>query len=220
MEEHSLHHDHELEEHPPWWKGPIKLIIAIFLILIITMWGFSYYAVKLDPEPKTIPTIEEVLPENSAIETKSFNGDFSKFVTPTDPAIKQIATKISTLSCDGNKVCQAKALYYFVRDNIEYVADPVNNEYVESGVELMDSGGGDCESGSLLLASLTEAIGIDAQLVLITGHAYLRINLPEAVKGYKLDEDWVYLDWTCKNCKFGEIPWKNIKKQASYLEVP
>jgi len=208
-----------IEEPDKPWLGPFKIIVGMFLVLLIVVMIIPSYTIKLDPEPSQIPTIQEVLPQNFEIK-KIDSDDLKEFVTPTDPNIKQIATKISTLSCDGNKICQAKALYYFVRDNIEYVADPVNKEYWESGIEVMNSGGGDCESGSFLLASLEESIGVDSELVLITGHAYLRIKLPEAVKKYKLNNDWVYLDWTCKTCKFGEIPWQSMKESAKYIEVP
>lgn len=225
-EEQKQTEEEQSEEIPePWYKGPIRTILAIFLLLIILIWYIPNYAVKIDPEPQRIPSIEEVFPKEAAAINKSEShkviaADFKKFVTPMDPVIKQTATKIAAISCDGNKICQAKALYYFVRDNIEYVADPIGSEYVEKGTELMAAEGGDCESGSLLLASLEEAIGIDAQLVLISGHAYIRIRLPEASKRYKLDDNWVYLDWTCSTCRFGEIPWKNMKKQAMYVEVP
>jgi len=68
-------------------------------------------------------------------------------------------------------------------------------------------GGGDCESGSIALANLLEAIGVSTEFVFIPQHALLRINLPEASKRYKID-GYVYLDWTCKNCKFGEVSLK------------
>jgi len=212
----------EGEEQEPWYKGPIKYIIMLFLILLIVLWVFPSYSVKLDPEPKRIAKINEVLPQNFAVENRNFTlkakKDFVTFVNPSDPIIKQIATKIATLSCDGNIICQAKAIYYFVRDNIEYVADPVNFEYVEDPTEVLSSAGGDCESGTLLLASLMEAIGVDAELVFIPGHAFLRIRLDDALKKYKAGE-WIYLDWTCKTCRFGEIPLSDKNKEMRFLGV-
>ena len=201
------------------WPSPLKIIIGIFLVIIVILMIIPIYSVKLDPEPRDIPSIQDVLPQGVQVQ-KIDSSDFKDFVMPTDPGIKQVATKVATESCNGNKICQAKALYYFVRDNVEYVADPVGSEYWESGIEVLNSGGGDCESGSLLLASLEEAIGVDSQIVLVTGHAYLRIRLPEALKKYKLDGDWIYLDWTCESCEFGEVPWQTLSKGARYVEVP
>lgn len=201
--------EENIEEKEPWYKGPIKYIIMLFLLLIIVLWYFPIESIKIDPEPLRIPTIEEVLPtdfklSNETIKINAQN-DFYKFIKPNDPIIKQIANKISTISCDGNQICQAKAIYYFVRDNIEYVADPLGFEYVEDPKEVLYTRGGDCESGSLLLASLIGAIGLDYELVFIPNHIFLRIRLDKALKRYKIN-DRIYLDWTCKTCSFGELP--------------
>lgn len=203
-------------------RGPLRIILTLALTLLIILTAVPYYNIKLDPSPSYVPSVEEVLPNNVQIRNSSaINSvyDLRLFVTPNDPNVKYMANRIATLACDGNQICQAKAMYYFVRDNMEYVADPIGTEYIEPNIEMVSSGGGDCESGSLVLASLEEAIGVDAQLVFIYGHAYVRIKLDDAPRKYKY-EDWIYLDWTCKNCAFGEIPWENWEKHQSYLEVP
>jgi len=196
-------------EPEPWYKGPIKYIMMIFLLLIIILWYFPKESIKLDPEPSTIPEISEVLPLefeviNDKVEINN-KDDFYKYIKPNDPIIKQIANKIATTSCDGNQVCQAKAIYYFVRDNIEYVADPLGFEYVENPEEALYTKASDCEGGTILLASLLGAIGLDYELIFIPSHVFLRIRLNKALKRYKTGE-WVYLDWTCKGCDFGELP--------------
>lgn len=206
------------EEQQPWYKGPIRYIIMVFLLLLIVLWYFPKESVKLDPEPVRIPAIEEVLPSdfrigNESVEVKNKN-DFYKFIKPNDPVIKQIANKIATISCDGNQICQAKAIYYFVRNNIEYVADPLLFEYVEDPKEVLYTKGGDCESGNLVLASLLGAIGLNYELVFIPNHVFLRIKLNKALKRYKIG-NWVYLDWTCKKCKFGELPLEDRR----YIDV-
>ena len=48
---HEEHHDMEdSEEHQdfvnPWYKGPIKIIIGIFLILLMILWLIPAYAIK------------------------------------------------------------------------------------------------------------------------------------------------------------------------------
>ncbi len=203
------------EEPEPWYKGPIRIILALFLLMIIVMWTFSYYGGKIDPEPSRIPSKEEVLPTNIILENKAIQiltkNDFKKAIKPTDPVIKQTADRIAALSCEGNRICQAKAIYYFVRDNYDYIADPIDKEYVEDPKEFLKIGGGDCESGTIALASLLESIGISTELVFIPSHALLRIILPEASKGYKIN-NYIYLDWTCSNCRFSELP-LNVKKE-------
>ncbi len=186
----------EVEEQEPWYKGPIKWILAVFLALIIVLMIVPWYSIRLDPEPRNIPTIDEfsdIINVEAGNRTTSLIEAIER-IDPSDPVIKQIATTIASSSCEQSRVCQAKALYYFVRDNIEYVGDPVSKEYIEEPVEVIQTKGADCESGTLLLAALEESIGINAEIVLIPGHAYLRIKLPDALNKYKLDGDWVYLD--------------------------
>ena len=113
--------EEEIEE--PWWQGPLKYILGLFLILLLVLWFFPSQAVKIDPEPKYIPVIEEVLSSNLHLSNSTFQinskYDYLKPINPNNPVIKQTANKIVSLACDGNKVCQAKALYYFVQKNFE-----------------------------------------------------------------------------------------------------
>jgi hypothetical protein len=224
--------DHEeepiIEEHEefkdPWYKGPIKIIGGLFLILIIITMVIPFYGVKQNPEPNYVPSLEEVFYYNYTLSNKTFVlnsvSDFRTFVDPGNPIIKNTANKIVTISCKhSNKVCYAKSLYYFIKDNFQYISDPVNFEYVEKTEDFLISGGGDCESGTLALANLMEAVGIRTELILIPGHAFLRINLPESISSYKSKEDWIYLDWTCKNCNFGEQPYNNIGKNEKYVSL-
>jgi transglutaminase-like putative cysteine protease len=207
----------DIEEKPPWYKGPIKYILAAFLVLIIIAMAVPYYAITLDPEPQNIPTITQVLPLNMEIPSNT-SQSYQELVNPSDPIIKQVADKIAAQSCKESKICQAKAIYYFTRDNIKYVSDPIGKEYLEDPKEVLATAAADCESGAILLASLQEAIGIDAQLVFIPSHAFVRIKLDKARAKYKID-DYIYLDWTCNSCDFGEIPYNDIKSEKSILEV-
>jgi transglutaminase-like putative cysteine protease len=207
----------EFEEKPPWYQGPIKYILAAFLVLIIIAMAVPYYAVTLDPEPKNIPSLAQVLPSNMQIPVNT-SQTYQELVNPSDQIIKQVADKIAAQSCKESKICQAKALYYFTRDNINYVSDPIGKEYLENPREVLATAAADCESGAILLASMIEAVGIDAQLVFIPNHAFVRIQLDKARAKYKID-DYICLDWTCNTCEFGEIPYQNINKEKSILEV-
>ena len=203
--------------------APVGYIIGLFLVLMLILMIFPHYGIKSDPRPDHIPTIEEVMIFDAKIsnETKSLKtrADFYEFVVPHDKQVKSLANKISSVACSGERVCHAKAIYYFVRDNFDYISDPVNFEYVEMPFDFVLSGGGDCESGTLLMTNLLEAVGIDVELVFIPGHAFLRAKLPQASSKYKMDGDWVYLDWTCKTCDFGEISPNSVKAKKSFLEV-
>ena len=180
-------------------------------MLIVIVMVVPYYAIRLDPEPKNIPSLEEVAYDvkGDGI-TVSSASEMHKLLKPNDPAIKRVADRIVTKSCEGNKICHAKAIFYFVRDNFDYVGDPVNYEYIKSAKESLSSKALDCDDFSVLLANLEEAVGVDAEFVFIPGHVYVKIYLPDARKGYKQPDNWIYLDATCSNCRFGEVPYKDI----------
>jgi hypothetical protein len=208
----------EIPEEVPekWYKGPLKYIIGVFLIFLLVLWVVPHYGVKLDPEPDKIPALSDLGEFEAEVIESTEIGDF---IVKDDPVIKNAATFIAAYGCSsGEKVCQAKAIYYFVRDEIDYVADPIGKEYWESATTVLANGGGDCESGAILMANLMEAIGIDVQVVFVSGHAFLRIYLPEALARYKQD-DWVYLDWTCSKCDLGEISYKYADEEKRFVDV-
>ena len=209
--------EEEVEEEK---RNPLVYILALFMILILLLWIIPYYSIKLDPEPKNIPTKESILPINITIEKRNTTfvtrNEFLSLLNPNDPLIKQTATKIATYSCNGNKVCYAKAIFYFVRDNFDYVSDP-RTEYVESAREVLATGGSDCDGIAVLLANLEQAIGIETRFVFITGHVHVQIKLDDAMKKYKIEDSWINLDATCDYCGFGEIPYKNIESKKSYV---
>lgn len=203
--------------------SPLWYILAVFLALLIIVMIFPYYSVKLDPSPSRIPSISEVLPAGISVGNESRivsnRNDFLHFVEPSDIVVKQVADRIVNIGCEGNKICQAKALFYFVRDKFDYVSDPAAFEYVKPAKESLVSGGGDCDDASVLLLNLVEAIGIPARFVFVPGHVYVEIKLEDALNRYKNKEGWIALDATCSGCEFGEISFRSSKAEKSYLEV-
>ena len=220
---HSSHHHPDYEEKK---TRPISIILALGLILLIILMIIPIYSIKLDPEPKSIPSINSILPANIAILAnqnlsikKSSRADYKKTITPNNPVIKQIANIISTSSCPTpNKVCYAKALFYFVKNNIKYVSDPPN-EYLATPFETLYTKGGDCDDSSILLASLTSSIGISTRLTFIPHHVYVQIKLDNARNKYKEKDGWISLDPTCQSCKFSETPFSTQNKKKNIIGI-
>ena len=211
----EAHESNHGEDEEPKWKGPLKIILGLFLLMIVVLWVFPYYSVKLNPEPANIPSLDEIQSQfliGVEIGNETGTNDIVEAAAMADgdnPAVKQISTRIAASSCKEPGVCHAKAIYYFVRDNIEYVSDPYAKEYIASPVETLKTGGGDCDDGALLLAAMLDAVGIEARIVVIPGHAIVKASIPDAAPKYKIYE-WVYMDWTCSSCSFGEMPYKNV----------
>ncbi len=199
-------------------KSPVfRIIIGLFIALLIVLYIVPQYGVKLDPNPEGVYNFQYAFPETNQTFQINSADDFSKAMFPMQ--LRSLATEIITNNCEESKICNAKALYYYVQQNTQYVNDPVNVEYVEHPFEVLSSSVADCESGALLLANLMESVGIDSQLVLIPGHAFLRIWLPDALKKYKQEDDWIYLDWTCKGCSFGELPLNDLNDNKKFVDL-
>lgn len=204
------------EEKEPLWKRPLIIILGLFLVLMIITMSVPYYSVRLNPEPKYIASIEEVVNEKIVLEDKTTD-NYLELVRPNDAVIKRAADRIVSLSgCNGNEICHAKAIFYFVKDNLEYVKDPVGHEYVKSAKESLVSENGDCDDHSVLLANLLEAIGIRTRFVFVPKHVYVQAYMPEAPRKYR-EGGWVNMDATCEYCEFGDVSYKSSNKEKRYL---
>ncbi|MBU0980223.1 MAG: transglutaminase family protein [Nanoarchaeota archaeon] len=189
-------------------KSPIWYIIGPILALLVILMVFPPYAIKLDPQPKDIPSLPEALPAQiytmNVTQARHTTADLGKFDFSSDTIVKQVADKVAAKSCPSSKLCQAKALFYFTRDNIKYISDP--KEYVKSPHETLLTGGGDCDDMAVLLLNLEKAIGVEAIYARSPNHLFVEIRIEDAPKGYQRD-GWIPLDPTCKSCGFGETPY-------------
>ena len=199
----------QIEEDEKWYRGPMKIVLGLFLLLLIIMMTVPYYSIKLDPEPKYIPEIDEVaysITAENHTDIKS-RQEYLTLLRPYDPELKRVADMIVNKGCESNKICQAKAMFYFVQQKFNYVSDPTSFEYVKSAKESLIVQGGDCDDASVLLANLLEAVGIRTRFVFIPGHVYVEGKVPDAPRKYG---EWIAMDATCTYCEFREIPWQNI----------
>ena len=203
---------------PPKKYNPFYGIVAFFLIVVLFFLSLQGYFYLMHPEPTAIPTLKEIqtfLPNNPK---QSFTSNSSKkikqVITATQNSIKQVANFVAAKSCKkADLVCQSKALFYFVRDRIQYVPDAQFNDQLENPLMVLKTGGADCEDMAVLLVALQKAIGNEVRLVYIPGHAYAQIKIPE----YK--NKWLNLEATCKTCKFNEVPEKNVLARKKFDEL-
>ena len=226
LERKQARHGHEKLEEGLEKKGnPFSIIIVIVLILLVIMMIVPYYGIKVDPEPKNIPSLLEVMPYRVELLAEEMPGlsagsraNFIQMLAPHHQAIRNMAARIATSSCRESPVCYSKALFYFVRDNFQYVGDPPNN-YLESPFETMLTKGADCDGLAILLANLQLAVGIPARFAFIPNHVYVQVKIDDAPKKYKEKDGWISLDPTCNDCEFGEVPYSTLNKQKEYLYI-
>ncbi len=83
------------------------------------------------------------------------------------------------------------AVYKAVGDRVHYISDPRQDEYIAGPRETWDVRGGDCDDLSLLLASMYEAIGLDASIVEAfnetVGHVFLLVKVDQDLDAFLRD---------------------------------
>jgi transglutaminase-like putative cysteine protease len=184
----------------PWYRKPLVIVGSLFLILLMVATVIPYYSVKADPEPAGALRLTELqIPAQNLSRT---DGPIESFLMPTDPLVKNVATRIATAGCDSSLLCQAKSEFYFVRDNFVYVAE--YDDYIQTPAEMLSTHGGDCDDHAVLLANLLRAIGVPTKFAYQPNHVYVKAYIADAPSKYKDSEGWIPLDATCKSCGFGE----------------
>ena len=184
--------------------GFLKFIIGLLMLIMVLSWMIPSYYIKANPSPNYAPTLDEVFiaGDISSSELDLIKNNYLNFskknqyiglVNDGIMDVKIVADKVSSLACeygDNYQMCQAKALYYFVRDEFDYVPDPVAYDYIKSPLESLYSKGGDCDDATVLLSSLLGAVGIRTRLVFVPRHVYVEaymIDAPSYYKSYKKD---------------------------------
>ena len=213
--------DEDLPEEEKWYRGPAKIILGIALGILVIMMVVPLYAVKLDPSPKGVPTLSEVVPSDFDGGNESIQGgnvyEYVSLVDGRDSQVKLVVDRIVAESCEsGQRVCHAKALFYFVRDEFDYVSDPLAFDYVKSAPLSLASSGGDCDDASVLLANFLGGIGIETRFVFVPGHVWIQARIPDALDTYK-EDGWINLDGTCQYCEFGEIGLPYVEMDRRYV---
>ena len=200
-------------------RNPFYSFLALFIAIALFFLSIQGYFYLMHPETVNIPVLEDIqqfLPSDLNEPFGSHRSSEVKIViNDTRDSIKQVANYIAAKSCKkADRVCQSKALFYFVRDNIQYVSDDQFHDQLENPLVTLKTGGADCEDMAVLTLALEKAIGNEAQLVFIPGHAYAQISIPK-YKGGK----WINLEATCKTCMFSELPDSSALSKKTYYEI-
>ncbi len=188
-----------------------RALVAVFMAGIIILMVVPFYAVKHNPEPGPVSSLDVSWKINQTSRIASIDDIYDLEITSV---VRGASIQITSRACKGSDICNAKALFYYVRDNIRYLPDPPY-EYIQSPDETL-MGAGDCEDQAILLAYLLKSVGIRSRLVLIPGHAYVEAWMPDAPRKYQSD-GWVAMDATCSSCGFGEVATPSVRK--SYVDV-
>lgn len=98
---------------------------------------------------------------------------------------------------------QARVIFFFVRDRVRYVHDPLYVETIAGPLETLKTRAGDCDDKSVLAAALLQAIGHPARFVAVAfdGNPFSHVFV-ETMVGQK----WRPMELTDRQMPFGEYP--------------
>ncbi len=143
-----------------------------------------------------------------------------------DPIIILKAREIVKRAKAKTNYERAKAIFNWVKENIQYVKDPVKLELLRRGNsesaarKILKSGIGDCDEHVVLSASLYRAIGLPVALITIStpqnpssfSHVYVAV---------KVGNIWMPSDTVLPNGKFGdEYPYWVRRKFWAIDDIP
>ena len=81
------------------------------------------------------------------------------------PFVRNLTLKIIRQdSMKNHPPLKLRAIWRWVRRNVDYVADVVGVEYIQAPRRLIESGAGDCDDMTVLIASMAESVGIATRL--------------------------------------------------------
>jgi hypothetical protein len=98
-------------------------------------------------------------------------------IDPNDVRVRQLADQVSQGLGDDYNVFWVASLFDWVISELEYRSDPSESDEWSPPGETCDSLAGDCEDYSILIASVVEHWGGNAQFYIITGHAFAAVYM-------------------------------------------
>ena len=202
----------------PKKKGPFYAFVAFVVAIALVILSVEGYFYLIHPEPGETPSLASIQIFITQKPDQPFLSyqpkDIRRMMADIQDPLKQVANFIAAKACNkADSVCQSKALFYFVRDRINYVADPQFRDKLENPLVTLKTGGADCEDMAVLVGALEKAIGNDARLVFIPGHAYAQVRIPD----YR--DAWYSLEATCKTCKWNEVPDENALQRKTFQQL-
>lgn len=146
--------------------GSILLITMVVGGISFTLFGASC---KIDQSQEAEGIAEPAVTLSDS--TVGGTGSIRQYVEPTSSIIRnQAITALQKCppSVDINSdVWKIWQLNRWVSANIEYISDPLANNYFACAHETLEIGAGDCDDYAILLSSLYESVGMDAAVACI-----------------------------------------------------
>jgi len=111
----------------------------------------------------------------------------------TAPAVRELAMHLTSNLPEKNWSLQAAAVHAFVRDRIRYTRDVRGVETLQTPIQTLRLGQGDCDDKSMLVAALLESIGHPTRFVAV---GFTPGTFSHVFPQTKIGGKWVTLETT------------------------
>lgn len=187
----------------------------------------------------TTKVTKEIEGKKKAGITENIDRSIAKIIESVNPnatGMRKLAVDLGR-KFEAGDFKQARKIFEFVRDEIQYVYDPMGLEEIQSPETTLKLRAGDCEDQAILLSSLLSAIGLETALIFadtandgIPDHVYSAVYItaaPDYTKPFKNKElndgknlhDWIPLDPASQDSDFGVIPIQDMQI-VKLIQVP
>lgn len=186
--------------------------------------------VREDLCKSTTQLTKEIEGKKKARITENIDRSIAKIIESVNPnatGMRKLAVDLGR-KFEAGDFKQARKIFEYVRDEIQYVYDPMGLEEIQSPETTLKLRAGDCEDQAILLSSLLSAIGFETALIFadtandgIPDHVYSAVYIPTApdyTKPFQNKElndeknlhDWIPLDPASQDSDFGVIPIQDL----------
>lgn len=153
------------------------------------------------------------------------DADVQRFVTSDDDIIVAVASQLRNMSASAG-FDEVETINFALRfcQSIQYSYDNASmgaDEYWRFPVETLYDETGDCEDTSFLFASVAEAMGYDAVMLLLPEHAAVGVASDHG-SGTSFEEGGVryyYCETTSPGFELGELPWQLRGEKVDVVQV-
>ena len=155
---------------------------------------------------------------------------FTSMTTPADPVVQQLAGRVNGMaaesygqsiaasSSDDECVAFMGALHHFLQMNhVAYQSPPGmltqgnQGQHIKYTRDVLRNRAGTCVDLAVTWASVCEAVGLEPAIILIPGHAFPAVKLPES-------QQWLAIESTMLNATFKDAVTKGNEELAEALK--
>ena len=152
-----------------------------------TQYQYSYYPYyypqpyQPQPQPQYQPyQPQPYIPAQSKLNLSEIFKKIVKAIEPTHSTVRTFALRLARKYPGEYHPGQICIIFKYLQENWKYISDPRGVEYIAPAHESIEAGlAGDCDDFAVLMASLIEAIGHKARVILafgpLGGHAYCEV---------------------------------------------